>query len=130
MDTSAIEQSLEAVAEIGDPMPVVYRRLFEAFPQTRELFIMGDLAKGHMLDEVLNVILDFIGRQTYGHHLIRAEIVNHEDLGVPPQAFMAFFAIVRDALREVAGAAWTPAMESAWADLLPALQAQFTPAAA
>jgi hemoglobin-like flavoprotein len=130
MDRDAIMQSLEAVAERGDPMPVIYRRLFEAYPQTRELFIMGDLAKGHMLDEVINVILDFIGRGAYGPNLMRAEIVNHENLGVPPDAFMAFFAIVRDGLREVAAGDWTPAMEGAWRDLLPALDSQFSAAPA
>jgi hemoglobin-like flavoprotein len=130
VDADAIMESLEAVAERGDPMPAIYRRLFEAYPETRELFIMGDLAKGHMLDEVLNVILDFIGRRTYGPHLMRAEIINHENLGVPPHAFMAFFSIVRDGLREVAADDWTPAMETAWLELLPALDAQFAVAPA
>ena len=127
MDTEAIEASLEAVAERGDPMPLVYRRLFEAFPETRGLFIMGELAKGHMLDEVLNVVLDFIGPRTYGAQLMRCEIVNHGNLGVPPDAFMAFFPVVRDALREMAADAWTARMDRAWADLLIELQAEFGP---
>ncbi|HEY2708304.1 MAG TPA: globin [Caulobacteraceae bacterium] len=125
MDTDVILQTLEAVAERGDPMAVVYRRLFEAYPETERLFIMGPSAKGHMLDEVLNVILDFIGARTYGGQLMRCEVVNHENLGVPPDAFMAFFPIVRDGLREVAGDTWTPEMDRAWAGLLVELQAEF-----
>ncbi|MGH6955391.1 MAG: globin domain-containing protein [Caulobacteraceae bacterium] len=125
MDSSAITQSFEAVAEHGDPATVVYRRLFEAYPETRELFIMGEAAKGHMLDEVFAVVFDFVDARVYAPHFMRSEIVNHEGMGVSPATFMEFFPIVRDGLREVAAHDWTPAMESAWADLLVELRAAF-----
>jgi len=48
----------------------------------------------------------------------RAEIVNHEHLGVPPRQFAAFFVALRDVFAEVLGADWTPDIDTAWAELL------------
>jgi len=79
---------------------------------------MGEAAKGHMLDEVLNAILDFIGPGHYAAALLRSERVNHENLGVDPQVFMVFFAVVRESFRELARPDWTPRMDRAWDDLL------------
>ena len=125
MDADIIIQSLEMVGERGDPMSRVYKRLFEQFPETESLFFMGPSAKGHMLDEVLTVILDFMGPRAYAPHFMRSEIVNHENLGVPPDVFMAFFATVRDTFRDIAAEQWTPQMDAAWAELLSELQAVF-----
>ena len=38
-----------------------------------------------------------------GAGFMRAEVVNHQNLGVPPALFIAFFGTVRDAFRELAG---------------------------
>jgi hemoglobin-like flavoprotein len=122
IDSAAILESLEAAAAHGDPMPVVYRMLFERHPETKPLFMMGELARGNMLDQVFNLILDFIGADVYATNLVRAEIVNHENLGVPPDVFSKFFAIVRDALREISGSDWPPKFETAWTALLEKLE--------
>jgi hemoglobin-like flavoprotein len=113
------------VAERGDPTAAVYARLFALHPELEALFIMGDNAKGHMLDEVLRVVLDHLGPRTYAAGFMRAEVVTHEQLGVPPDLFMRFFPIVRDAFREFAGEDWTPEMDAAWDELLAELQAVF-----
>lgn len=125
MDAEIIVESLEAVAERGDPMAAVYQRLFALHPETEPLFILGESAKGHMLDEVINVILDFVGPRTYAPHFMRSERVNHENLGVAPEVFMSFFEIVRDAFRDMAGAAWTAPMDAAWDELLVELAKAF-----
>jgi hemoglobin-like flavoprotein len=127
IDSTTIVESLEAAAAHGDPAPAVYRILFERHPEMKPLFMMGDLAKGNMLDQVFNLILDFIGPNTYATHLVRAEIINHENLGVPPDVFQKFFAIVRDSLREIAASDWTPKMDAAWSVLLTELKALTVP---
>jgi hypothetical protein len=54
-------------------------------------------------------------------------VVNREGLGVPPEIFPTFFVAIRDSFRDIAGEAWTPAMESAWSDLVTYLEATATP---
>lgn len=119
----AILASLEAAAEAGDPTPEIYARLFDAHPDARALFVLGEGAKGHMLDEVVRAVEDFVGPRSYSPAFFESERVNHGHLGVAPEVFTAFFEVVRDTLREMAAERWTPAMEEAWRRLLPELEA-------
>jgi hypothetical protein len=50
--------------------------------------------------------------------MIRTEMVTHEGYDVPREVFATFFPIVRDTLRDILGAEWTPEFETAWAELL------------
>jgi len=120
MDAEAIVNSLELVAERGDPTALVYARLFAAHPEMEKLFVrdVDGGVRGNMLAEAINAILDFVDRDAYGGNLMRIEIVNHENLGVPPQVFATFFAAMRDSFAEILGAAWTPDIDAAWAALL------------
>ena len=61
---------------------------------------------------------DFIDRDRYGGNLMRSEIVNHENLGVPREVFPAFFVSMRDAFAELLGDAWTLEFDAAWVALL------------
>lgn len=116
---------MELVAEHGDPAPVVYRRLFAAHPDMEALFLRDSDGgiKGNMLSEAIAALLDFIGSNTYGANLIRIEVVNHENLGVPRDVFPAFFAAMRDAFAEILGAAWSNTIDAAWRDLLGEIEA-------
>lgn len=120
MDKAAIERSLELVAERGDPTPLVYRRLFAAHPEMEALFVrdVDGGVRGNMLAEAISAILDFIGTNTYGANLMRIEVVNHENLGVPPEVFPAFFASMRDAFADTLGPEWTKETDAAWRGLL------------
>jgi hemoglobin-like flavoprotein len=120
MNAAAITQSLELVAERGDPAPMVYERLFAAHPEMEKLFIrdVTGAVRGNMLAEAISAILDFIDRDTYGGNLMRIEIVNHENLGVPPEVFPVFFTAMRDTFAEMLGAAWTHDIDAAWWELL------------
>jgi hemoglobin-like flavoprotein len=120
-DRTLIAWSLETVAERhGDPTPEVYEKLFAQSPEMEPLFIMDTQgsARGNMLANVFEVLLDLAGPRTYGANMVRAEIVNHEGLGVPPAVFAAFFATVRDTIRELLGADWTPQVDEAWGEVL------------
>ncbi len=112
--------SLELVAARGDPTALVYARLFAQYPQMEALFVrdVNCAVRGNMLAEVITALLDFVDANNYGGNFMRAEIVNHEHLGVPPQHFGAFFTTLRDVFANILGAEWTPNIDAAWAELL------------
>lgn len=121
MDAELITESLERVAErCADPTPFVYERLFARNPEMRDLFVRDtdDSVKGQMLYHVLEVFLDFVCRRAYAANLIACEVVNHENLGVPPAVFATFFATVVETFSDLLGADWTPAYAQAWRALL------------
>ena len=120
MDAGLITRSFELVAERGDPAPLVYARLFAAHPDMERLFVRdtNGLVRGNMLAEAISGILDFIDRDTYGGNLMRIEIVNHENLGVPREVFPVFFTAMRDTFAEMLGRDWDGETDAAWRALL------------
>lgn len=130
MNAELITQSLEMAGErCADPTGLVYRRLFAAQPEMEALFVRDTdgSVRGQMLYQVIETMLDYIGGRHFARGMIRAEVVNHENLGVPPQVFASFFAVVMETFREILGDDWTPAMGAAWAELLGELQAEASP---
>jgi hemoglobin-like flavoprotein len=125
MDAALITRSLELVAERGDPAPLVYGRLFAAHPEMERLFVRdtNGLVRGNMLAEAINGILDFIDRDSYGGNLMRVEIVNHENLGVPREVFPTFFTAMRDTFAEMLGSDWDGETDAAWGALLARIDA-------
>ena len=59
-----------------------------------------------------------MGGRAYSTNLIRCEVVNHENLGVPPAVFAGFFRTVMEAARATIGPRWTPQTAAAWDALL------------
>ena len=120
MAVDLIARSLEMVAERGDPTMLVYQRLFAQHPEMERLFVRDTtgLVKGNMLAEVITALLDFIGPDNYGGNLMRVEIVNHENLGVPPRVYATFFSVMRDVFAEILGPDWSPDIDRAWSALL------------
>ena len=116
-----ISESLERVAERhGDPAKAVYARLFAQQPEMEALFV-GDkdgLSRGNMLANVFEVILDLAGPRNYGLNMVRAEITNHDQLGVPGEVFLSFFPVVVETLKDLSGDDWTPEVDAAWAKVL------------
>lgn len=119
--TDALTASLEVVAErCGDPTARVYERLFARQPEMRDLFVNdhAGAARGHMLQMVLETLTQMADGATWPANMIRAERVNHDQIGVPFDVFATFFAVVHETFRETAGDAWTDDMEAAWASVL------------
>ena len=120
MDTQAILDSLDLVAERSeDPAPQVYGRLFARYPETEALFI-GDkrgAARGQMLRQAVETLLDYLGPNAFAANFLRAELRNHDDIGVPAEIFPAFYQAMAEAFAEIAGEAWTPAMQAAWDEI-------------
>lgn len=116
-----VEHSLELIAERDvDPAPLVYARLFANQPAMEALFWRDSTGaiKGEMLAKVFEAILDFIGPRHYASQLIQCEVVNHEQVGVPPDIFGTFFGVVGETVKDILGADWTAEMETAWTRLL------------
>jgi hemoglobin-like flavoprotein len=119
--TGALAASLELVAErCGDPTALVYERLFARQPEMAALFV-GDRsgqARGQMLAMALETLTDLAAGKAWAANMIRAERVNHDQLGVPDTVFATFFAIVHETFRKAAGDDWTAEMEAAWTTVL------------
>lgn len=126
MNAAAITRSLELVGERGDPAPAVYALLFARHPEMEALFVRdtNGLVRGSMLAEAIGAILDFIERDAYGGNLMRIEVVNHENLGVPRDVFPAFFTAMRDSFAATLGPAWTGDIDRAWGDLLTRIEGE------
>ena len=115
-----IESLEQAALACEDPTSLVYQRLFRNNPELEELFVLDrrDEAKGHMLFEVIEAIIDFVGPKYTSEGLIVTEVINHQQIGVPIEVFDTFFATVRDTFREMLGSNWTSDFDEAWAQLL------------
>ena len=126
MNTALITESLDLVAaRCADPTPLVYARLFAQNPEMEALFIrdIDGSVRGQMLYQVIEAVLDFAGPRAFGANLMKAEIANHENLGVPREVFATFFRVTMETFREIAGPDWTPGMAAAWRELLADLAA-------
>jgi hemoglobin-like flavoprotein len=116
-----IEISFElAASRCEDLTPLVYRRLFDEHPETQTLFRQEgrELVTGSMLALAIEAILDFAGQRRGHFRLIACEVASHDGYGTPRQLFIAFFAIIRDTLRDLLGDQWSTEMARAWDQLL------------
>lgn len=121
-----IEQSFElAASRCADLTPLVYQRLFNKHPETRAMFRSqgSELVMGSMLALSIEAILDFAGERSGHFRLIACEVVSHDAYGTPRELFIAFFGIIRDALRDLLGNEWSAGMAKAWDALLSEIEA-------
>ena len=119
--SNPIELSFElAASRCADLTPLVYQRLFDAHPETQAMFRSDgrDLVKGSMLALAIEAILDFAGQRRGHFRLIACEVVSHDGYGTPRELFIAFFAIIRDCLRDLLGDQWSIEIANAWDQLL------------
>jgi hemoglobin-like flavoprotein len=119
--SNPIERSFELAAErCGDLTPLVYRRLFDAHPETRTMFRTegSELVKGSMLALTIDAILDFAGERTGHFRMIAAEISSHDAYGTSRELFIAFFGIIAQTLRDIVGADWSDDIDAAWRKLI------------
>jgi hemoglobin-like flavoprotein len=116
-DAAVITDTLERVADrVGDPMPLIFERLFAEIPEAEALFIRdkGGLVRGQMFQVTMESLLDFLGDRSYGANLIQIERVNHQGLGVAPELFDRFYLTVMATFKDVLGGDWTAEMETVW----------------
>lgn len=124
MNHALILRSLDLVAErCEDPTPYVYERLFARYPEMQPLFAMdkSGAARGHMLSEAIESLIDFIGPRRYAVSLLQSEHINHGNLGVPSEIFTTFFENMMESFKAILGEAWTPETDVAWREMLAAI---------
>jgi hemoglobin-like flavoprotein len=120
-DATVIADTLQLVAErAGDPMPLVFQRLFRETPELEALFVRDadGLVRGQMFQVTIESLLDFVGDRSYGANLVQIERVNHVGLGVEPAVFDRFYLTVMMTFKEILGADWTADMDGAWTRIL------------
>jgi hemoglobin-like flavoprotein len=126
-DAAVISDTLERVVErVGDPMPLLFERLFAELPEAEALFIRdkGGLVRGQMFQVTMESLLDFLGDRAYGANLIQIERVNHQGLGVEPEMFDRFYFTVMATFKDVLGADWTEQMDTVWRRVIGELTGQ------
>jgi hemoglobin-like flavoprotein len=117
-DAVIITDTLERVAErVGDPMPLVFQRLFRETPELEALFVRDadGLVRGQMFQVTIESLLDFLSDRSYGANLVQIERVNHVGLGVEPEVFDRFYLTVMATFKDILGADWTLEMDAVWA---------------
>ncbi|WP_314958342.1 globin [Bradyrhizobium cosmicum] len=124
--SNPIENSFERAAlRCADLTPLVYQRLFERHPETKAMFRTqgSELVMGSMLALTIEAILDFAGERRGHFRLIACEAASHDGYGTPRELFIAFFAVIRDTLRDLLGDEWSPEIAQAWDRLLVEVEA-------
>jgi hemoglobin-like flavoprotein len=114
---AVITETLELVAgRVGDPVPLVFQRLFREIPELEGLFIhdAGGLVRGQMFQVTIESLLDSLGDRSYGANLIQIERVNHVGLGVEPEMFDTFYLTVTATFKDILGTDWTHDMDVVW----------------
>jgi hemoglobin-like flavoprotein len=132
MDEDVVARSLELLAErVGDPAPRVYARLLARHPGTEALFLMdpGGHVRGQMLAVAIEALLDRGGEGRLAG-LVGIERMNHVNIGVPPEVFDGFFALLMEVVRDALGPDWTAGVEEGWRRRLAEMEAETAGAAA
>jgi nitric oxide dioxygenase len=117
LDLQALEQSFDLVAPRGDElMNTFYARLFTAAPAVKPLFAGTDLRrqKGMLLGALvlLRKSLRDLGAIV---PKLRELGARHVDYGARPEHYPVVGAVLIASMAEIAGDAWRPEYERAWA---------------
>src|ERR1700761_8611153 len=117
MPDNPIEHSFELAAERCEDLTLlVYRRLFDRFPETAAMFRTegSEAVKGSMLALTIDAILDFAGRRAGPFRMIECEVMSHDAYGTSRRLFGEFFRIIAETLNELLGPDWSPEIDVAW----------------
>ena len=117
LDLEALETSFDLVAPRGDElMDVFYARLFEAAPAVKPLFARTDLRKQKiMLLRVLGLLRQSLRNLDAIVPVLHDLGARHVDYGAQPEHYPVVGAVLIASMAEVAGDAWRPEYERAWA---------------
>jgi hemoglobin-like flavoprotein len=117
LDLEALETSFDLVAPRGDElMDVFYARLFEAAPAVKPLFARTDLRKQKiMLLRVLGLLRQSLRNLDSIVPVLHDLGARHVAYGAQPEHYPVVGAVLIASMAEVAGDAWRPEYERAWA---------------
>jgi len=116
LDLEALETSFDLVAPRGDElMDVFYRRLFEAAPAVRPLFPTDLRRQKSMLLGALVLLRKSLRDLNAIVPKLRELGARHVAYGAQPEHYPVVGAVLIASLAEIAGDAWSPRFEQAWA---------------
>jgi hemoglobin-like flavoprotein len=117
MNIEALETSFDLIAPRGDElMDVFYARLFEAAPAVKPLFARTDLRKQKiMLLRVLALLRRSLRDLDPLVPILHDLGARHVAYGAQPEHYPVVGAVLIASMAEVAGEAWRPEYERAWA---------------
>ena len=120
LDLDALETSFDLVAPRGDElMDIFYARLFDAAPAVRPLFAGTDLKrqKATLLSALVLVrkSLRDLDALVPTLHKLGARHVHY---GARPEHYPVVATVLVASIAEIAGPAWSPDLERAWAAAL------------
>jgi hemoglobin-like flavoprotein len=123
LDVHLLRDSFELVATT-DPKFVqrFYAILFERYPQARPLFPANGMARQEeMLTSALVAVLDHLEDAPWLQSTLGALGAKHVGYGVTREMYDWVGASLLATLAEVAGPAWTPALNAAWGEAYAAI---------
>jgi nitric oxide dioxygenase len=117
LDLNALEESFDLVAPRGDElMDTFYARLFAAAPAVRPLFAATDLRRQKaMLLGALVLVRKSLRDLDAIVPKLRELGARHVAYGARPEHYPVVGAVLIASMAEIAGEAWRPEFESAWA---------------
>lgn len=117
MPADLILETLERAGEAcADPAPLVYRRLFALRPEFEALFVMDSDGgvRGSMLETCFNALLGLQDEGPVQRVIISSSRFSHTAYGLTESDLDLMFGAIRDTVRELNGAHWTPEAAAAW----------------
>ena len=130
LNVSLLRSSFAVVSE-ANPQFIArfYDILFERYPQAQALFPAGGKARqAEMLTAALVAVLDHLEDAPWLKETLGALGAKHVGYGVKPEMYQWVGASLLATLAEVAGPAWTPELEAAWAEAYGAIVSLMQPA--
>jgi hemoglobin-like flavoprotein len=120
IDLESLETTFDLVAPRGDElMDIFYARLFEAAPSVRPLFDATDLRRQKaMLLGTLVLLRNSLRNLDAIVPKLRALGARHVAYGVEPEHYVVVGEVLIASMAEIAGDAWRPEHELAWAAAL------------
>ena len=124
MSVADLHYSLEVAAERGgDICPAIYDAYFARCAGSRDLMQLTDIyMRGRMLDSLFELLLADDVAEQFAY--LRFETKNHASWGVKLHMYETLLTAVRDTVRDVCAADWTPAMAAQWEARIGALLAE------
>lgn len=117
LNVPLLRSSFDLVLEREPALTVrFYEILFERYPQARPMFSRNEPAKQQeMLAKALAAVVDHLEDAPWLESTLGAMGAKHIDYGVTEEMYGWVGDALLRTLGEVAGDAWTPELESAWA---------------
>lgn len=123
LDIEVLETSFEAIAPSAERLVErFYEELFDRHPAVRPIFAGTDLVeqRGKLL-AALKLVMANLRKPDALASAVGELGRRHQDYGALPEHYPAVAETLIDVMADIAGSAWTPAVENAWKNALGAI---------